>query len=71
MISLYKTEQEAFMVFDKNTLHIFFAGTSIVWGNSMIQIQRFWQKKIEDFSQKRLISGKNLDDMSSNEKKRN
>lgn len=57
------------MVFDKNTPHIFFAGTSMVWGNSMIKIQRFWQKKIKDLCQKRLISSKNLDDMSSNKKR--
>jgi len=45
IISLYKTEQEAFMVFDKNTPQIFFAGTSMVWGNSMIKDTKILAKK--------------------------
>lgn len=52
IISLYKTEQEAFMVFDINTLHIFLQVHQSYGGNSMIQIQRFGKKKSEIYLRK-------------------
>jgi len=52
IISLYKTEQEAFMVFDINTLHIFLQVHQSYGGNSMIQIKRFGKKKSEIYLRK-------------------